>query len=145
MNFTNTERELASQLKEVGLEWKPKIGDHYIYDLESKRDSIVTDIDHDRGDKGWIYVRSPSDGLRNINLCCWLPLWHQCREELQDLKWIVASFFDLEGHINLRIIKEKENPSQVLGIEFDVIAILDCATDLEALYKGLLEAANQFR
>lgn len=135
MQFTEKEIELAKQLKEAGLEWEPEEGDSYICNLKSNRYSIVTGIDYDRGDKGWIYVMSPSDGLRNINLCCWLPLWHQCREIFKETN-IELTISDVPGtNVTLTLWKRQGG-----AIEFYQQIVAEA--DLEAMYKALLEVLN---
>ena len=136
MNFTDAEEKLAKQLKEAGLEWKPEIGDYYL-DEDSNIELLTTET-MNWWLTGYYHYSLP------VSKKVWLPLWHQSRKRLKDLGWIVVAFFDLEGSVNLRITKEeKENPSQALGIEFDTITILESATDLEAMYKALLEAQGK--
>lgn len=135
MQFTDKEIDLAKQLQGAGLKWVPKIGDFYIYDVKGNRYNLVTGIDYDHGDKGWIYVRSPSDGLRNINGLCWLPLWHQVRSFLKKHS-LELTISDVPRGTDVTLTLWKRCLEG--GIEFYTQIVAN--TDLEAMYQVLLEA-----
>lgn len=76
MQFTDIEIELANKLKEDGLKWEVKQGDYYILDAASAKPCLFI--------SGYITEDSLFDKL------IWLPLWHQCREILQQYNIEVA-------------------------------------------------------
>lgn len=79
MSFTSKEIQLASDMKEYGLEWEPKIGDWYDF---GKTQYLVVP-DGIRWTNYYCYLKPTKEyEWKSSNKLTWLPLWHQCREIL---------------------------------------------------------------
>lgn len=116
MQFTEKEIELSKQLKEAGLEWKLEEGDWYF------------------GEDGEIILFTGAyDVIRRKDT--WLPLWHECRNIILEKGWILRLLFDTPPQVEWRIhiVYEQQIEKHTHTIE------ATGETDLEAIYKALLE------
>lgn len=127
MQFTDKEIELARQMKEAGLGWKPEVGDRF---LHRKKTYIVRDA----SDDSVFAIRSyPYDEDCEFArcYCTWLPLWHKCREIMQKAGYCLTDVFEktINDIIMVYIVYFRD------GIEI----ARGGHTDLEAIYKVILE------
>ncbi len=134
MNFTEKEKELALQLKQKGLKWKPEEGDwfwvmeevsHHFYLGENLPASYFFQ-------RGGVFLFDSSmiwhlqHGGLNISSFVWLPSWNFCRKVLRNKEYLLE-LHDSKDGIFLRVSKKDEQYEQ------------NALTDLEAVYSILLQ------
>jgi hypothetical protein len=81
MKFTDKEIQLARDMQNAGLEWKPEVGDYF-----------TTGKYIDGGYNVEIVFRVPERFPYFVNSISWLPLWHQCRELLTENDIVIAFY-----------------------------------------------------
>lgn len=116
MDFSDVEIELAKQLKEAGLEWKPQNGDYYLDeygDIEFLTPEIMN-----WWLTGYYHYSLP------ISKKVQLPLWHQCREILREAGYHIE-LTESSNHLVLKFTKDGKQ------------GYVTANTDLEAMYKAL--------
>lgn len=123
MEFTKREIALAFDMKDLGLGWKPVVGDWYCLHNSTLQET-------------WC-ISSGCQDEQFVKCRAWLPLWHQCRKILDDNN-IVIQLFDLQHHtddnieiICYRVLKDGGQWRYALGS-------IKARTDLEALYQAIL-------
>jgi len=130
MKFTDKEIMLAKRMKEAGLVWSsPQPGNWFLLGGDPSLVKFIRITNH------YWYISAHRkicevwwlDSGRQV----WLPLWHQCREMLEEAGWrhfhlthnIGCRFEDDGGAISVSV----ERGSESVGARGE--------TDLEAIYK----------
>ena len=114
MNFTDKEIQLAKDMKEAGLEWKPQQADWYcsIFVVDSiYRFFPAIDDEHQFRVEGHVYY-----GLfyEIDNDLTWLPLWHQC---ITYFVGEVRADTDLEAMYQVILLYVLDAPRVADGVE----------------------------
>lgn len=134
MEFTETEKNAAKQLKEAGLNWKPQEGDwfwttgdlsHHFYLGESLPSSFSF-----RAGEAYVFDASMTwhvqQGGLKLDLFVWLPTWEQCRKFLKEQGFTLQ----LHDHVQGIQIEARRGNEKLTNLG---------RTDLEALYPMMSE------
>lgn len=126
MNFT--EIQLARDMKEFGLEWKPQMGDWFYVCWED-------DVRHVCTCCGSTITSFYNDDVNEFDVkdCVWLPSWSQCRKILAE-NGITFTFSCLKNNpCNMFLFyKEADDGWRTFIGEVKV------DTDLDAMYQSIL-------
>ncbi len=123
MNFTKREIELAKQLKESGIEWKPEAGDWFI--LEHVAHPLLVTRPPDSKD-GACIIKAQDYTIYKSHIgvtYTWLPLWHQARGLLSEF-----TPFIFNGKPPMLTIQTWQFTGD---------------TDLEVMYRAMLELEKE--
>lgn len=138
MNFTDKEMTLARQLKEDGIIWVPKIGDHFLHrgkiyivrDL-SVDDSVFAIRSYPYDMRSYPY---DADCIFALCYCTWLPLWHQCRKILGGNDLYILLLTKKNDDIQLDVWKYDDGHKTSRG---RYMGLVRGETDLETMYKAI--------
>ena len=122
MEFAEREIELARDMKNAGIKWKPEFGDWYCSNWR---------VD--------LFVTWPDSREKFIEYNIWLPLWHQGRQILAENRIDHIRLHELSDVIAYPVIRKQLDCYERL---FDGHLILRGSikgeTDLDVLYQAIL-------
>ncbi len=127
MNFTDKEIQLARDMKEAGLPFKPQMAD-WVYVCWKD------DVHHVCTCYGSTIISFYNDDINEFDVkdCVWLPMWHQCRKILTESRiYINLDEQFWADSLELCCWQKKES-----GITF--IGSVRADTDLEIMYQAIL-------
>ena len=121
MDYTEKEILIAEQLKEAGVQWRARQGDHY-----ADANLMVHFVTKEEADE---LVHDPEPTRDRI----WLPSWHQCREILDRMGFLlrdhsedVTKSVDGDSQRYVGVAVESRHRGRFAG---------EGSTDLEAIYE----------
>ncbi len=127
MMFTDKEIELARDMKEAGLKWKPGIGDWFT----SAHPDATPIFLCTKVDSPWLIH---TQGENHIDTSIWLPLWHQCRKILVENDIIIVFSTILQSKVQIDCFKCIEGDFRTRSFIGTIVG----DTDLELFYKVIL-------